>query len=891
MFYAVDKDLTYDYTLILCKPNREQLAVLSEAYNRKFTPKLKDIAELSFTIPLYIIDKNHHQARNPHFDLIRGDYLIYMIVSKGDTVVHEHYFKIITPKKHGGDSDTKDVQCYSLEYGLRDWHLRLFSGTRQLYQIAGDTENGLGILNELEEQQNTWKVGYLDPLVVNEITEGQEHHKYRTFDISDKTWLDVIRSEIETAFDCICDFDTVNKLINVYSLDTISQNKGLYISEENFLRNVDEEPKFDEIVTQLRVYGKDNLSISSVNLSSDYIEDYSYYRTTDYMSQGLLDALNAYDTLCNQKRTEFSSLLTQLATQQQLLITKQGELTDLNTALSLIQDNIDAAIVAQQSLTDLNTQKSAKTTEINNKQAEIDSVNTAINNINNSIATIRTQIDKTNNFTTEQLEELDSFIKQDNWQNNNYYEVNSLYEAGKKALQNMNQPTITRSIDMVDLFSIVECQYYWDKFDIGDIITIDYSKWNQIIELRIVSFTHDIDNNQLTIEVSNKDSKDDAARYLTDSIAENMTAGTTVDMFKDIWNLSKINNETIDTFMNNALDAAKQHIISSHNQGISIDERGINLRDMNDTNEQMRLLNNLLVLTTDGFQTVNLAITPHGIIAENLVGKILISEKLFLKDSTGTIQIVGNLFSIQDDKGNYRVKLGNYATGKYGLQVLSKDGNSTVLDEDGMLQVWGFPVIRNVDGTHPLKFKLYIDDNTISVKQVKLAFTLEPFRTDSKAIIVGSPSVNTTSSGGYYDASGVSQHWGSPKYVPTLHTVLYLTETTPAGEGVYVHYEDFVHDHPFKIPDHHHSLQGHTHASNIQYGIFESTSATGVTIKVDGTVADNNGGTGYSSDKTDIDITQYVQTSGWHTIELTSTQLGCINVFVYIKEFVGTTIA
>lgn len=64
---------------------------------------------------------------------------------------------------------------------------------------------------------------------------------------------------------------------------------------------------------------------------------------------------------------------------------------------------------------------------------------------------------------------------------------------------------------------------------------------------------------------------------------------------------------------------------------------------------------------------------------------------------------------------------------------------------------------------------------------------------------------------------------------------------------------------------------------------YTSTYATGVQIIIDGVMRD---GTRYGSDR-NLDITQWITSPGWHTIELTSSQLGRINASVYIKSFVG----
>lgn len=95
------------------------------------------------------------------------------------------------------------------------------------------------------------------------------------------------------------------------------------------------------------------------------------------------------------------------------------------------------------------------------------------------------------------------------------------------------------------------------------------------------------------------------------------------------------------------------------------------------------------------------------------------------------------------------------------------------------------------------------------------------------------------------------------------------------------------HTHTVSISDHSHGMS-HTHNVTVDdhthtavYGIYESTSATGVTVTINGVdrTAALGGGTGFTTDQTDLDITAYVTyPEAENTITLTSTQLGRIRV-------------
>jgi hypothetical protein len=199
------------------------------------------------------------------------------------------------------------------------------------------------------------------------------------------------------------------------------------------------------------------------------------------------------------------------------------------------------------------------------------------------------------------------------------------------------------------------------------------------------------------------------------------------------------------------------------------------------------------------------------------------------------------------------------------------------LDETNVKYLaWGDSIVDNVDATHKLKLKFYIPDGVLKVQKLTLNFSVEAFRAYEIGAVAGGDGTYSTSSevemayGGHTDADGGSHS----------HSI-----TNP---GI-TDYEDISHTHGFSVTfsEHSHSVTLPTHAHGILYGIFESTSAAGSKVYVDGTLRLNNGGAGYSTDQANLDLTQWVSTSGWHTIEISSSQLGRINAAYFMQVYVG----
>lgn len=256
---------------------------------------------------------------------------------------------------------------------------------------------------------------------------------------------------------------------------------------------------------------------------------------------------------------------------------------------------------------------------------------------------------------------------------------------------------------------------------------------------------------------------------------------------------------------------------------------------------------------------------------------------------------------------------------------------------------WGDSIVDDVDATHKIKLKFSIPEKIIRVQKLTLNFSLEAFRAYETGAASGGSSSPTTSSGGgstqtssngggATTSSGGGQTTssgggstptsssGNTGHTHGLTTNQFQGDNTGETDGhthTYTYqyqYETEVsgasHTHTVSISDHSHTVSDHTHTVGnhthdvtvpnhthtvtisshthpITYGIYESTSATGCKVYVDGTLRLDNGGAGYTTDQADLDLTEWVLTSGWHTIEISSTQLGRINAAYFIQIYAG----
>jgi len=644
-----------EYDLILCKPDKTQIGVLN-AENISIDFRFPTTDELNFSV---FYGENY-------YDLIKGDYLILLN--------NEKYFIIDNPEEVGNGTEVKNIHCYSLEYMLNKKNVRGYKlVSRKLYSLTDELDTDgfqLGVMNYVKTI-TSWK------LDINSFTNFTGiNSKYRSFDISEKSLFEFLINDVQKAYECIFLFDTLTKTISVKSIDDIQGNKGLYISEDNYIQSINKKIKNDEIKTRLYCYGN-NISIAEINPTGmPYIENYTFYKTLEFMSQGLITALNAYEANLDFNSQTYADLLNDLDTLYGEFDILDNELTNSKTALTIVETSLDLAIKNNESLVQLNidltnaeNNVASKQLLVDNKQLEIDAKYVEISDYNNSV--------KISNYlnTDALVEEFDFFIKQETWEDNNYVEATDLLDAGKKKLLKLSTPPLIFEIEVINFLNVVECQHDWEKLVLGDIVSIEFSKFDVDIEVRLVGYTHSPSENSLKLIFSNKDAIDDPFIYQTDLVSNAITSSTTLSYNKASWD-NKANSSAITELRNENIDATLKQVLAGKNQSMIMNGRGLWLKEIDDSGnispEQLRIINNAVVLTKDNFQTASTAISPNGINSGTLIGNSVIGVSGLFESLT-----------VVDTGGQPIAKIGIYGDNKRGIQI--SNGNFEILPSTGVI--------------------------------------------------------------------------------------------------------------------------------------------------------------------------------------------------------------
>lgn len=722
----------------LCNPAKGELYSLNLLFKDKLKLKYNALSEYEFQFPQKV-----DGTIIPAYDLLKAKRLV-LIAGIG-------YFQINKVVENlDGKIPTKTISCTSLEAELNNKKINSFNGTLKFHDpISPD-----GTFLQLILDGTGWSVGDIDSDLWN---------IYRTFAISDSTVYNALMTDAETAYGCVFTFNTFTKTVNAFTTEHATTDTSIYISFDNLLKKASFTEISDEIVTAMSVYGGGSLDIRAVNpLGTNYLYNFDYYKTTDWMSQELIDAITAWQALVDAQINEtyddllqslvdanailvtlnteltdlqdqkavivakkafeiahrnraniiakynaqiavlntsisaknveinnqtvaiasiqslidssqvpYAYLVTQLKDANSLLIVEQGQLVDLQATMDGLVDVKKVKVEGGLSLTSINAQIAAQQALINSKTTTITNQQTVIDNLISELEAINDMLSFENNFTDDELTELQPFIIQNVYQNTNIITTDimtsvevqtqeqELYDQARTILATVSIPRYEFGMEMINLLALKEFQPFIDEMNLGAICTVNVDN-GVLIETALLEIDMSFDSpSDFSTVFSNRLRLDGPDFIFSDLFGNVNKTGTAVNFNSTAWaNWSANYKDTVTTFIASDLNATNNALINSTNQEVVIDRRGLVGRQfLPATNtyspNQVWLTSSILAFTKDNFATSSLALgqvvvngqTVFGLVADAVVGRLLAGNQLsitnsgnnFLLDSNGAV--------------------------------------------------------------------------------------------------------------------------------------------------------------------------------------------------------------------------------------------------------------
>lgn len=295
--------------------------------------------------------------------------------------------------------------------------------------------------------------------------------------------------------------------------------------------------------------------------------------------------------------------------------------------------------------------------------------------------------------------------------------IQDLYDYGKSCLHDLAYPAYEFDIDSGNFMWNDEFLPFKNNIALGQSVNIEFKDGFYLSPILIEMDVNYDDATDFKLIFGNKIHSINPEFKLADTIGKSAKTSSSLNSSKFTYKAfanSTVQND-VEKLIHDALDVAKNAIINSNGQNVIIDDGGIHLIKIIDkvTGEkdpcEIRLVNNQIVFTDDGWDSAKLAIgkiktDPNsdaytmGVVAESLIGNIIIGNKLVI-ESTGTDPITGDtlvkLFRV-DEKGAFMRNSIIAMEGSKGNKMLfdpnfgcSYGDSTTFYDENGVLK-YGF---------------------------------------------------------------------------------------------------------------------------------------------------------------------------------------------------------
>ncbi|MDU3410105.1 hypothetical protein [Clostridium sp.] len=765
--------------------------------------------------------------------------------------------------------------------------------------------------------------------------------KYRNFDKGEYDWVDFLRANVSTAFgNLYFKFDTINKELYCYTKKEYGEHKGIQFSYDNFVQEINKIDALDNIVSKLYVYSN-NCSIADVNEfgSSDYILNYNYFYNNDGMTDELKLAWDRYKRVIEGKNDEMYDLRLQINTLNKKLVKLESEKTALDYDIrnleirrtSYISDNKNGEFDAdiKRMSTEINSKKDKFEQLMINLQVvkdDISKVNGKIKEITLLINLETSEDSEGKIFDNDLLEELRDITVEETVTDDTYLTSNGLYGHYVEVLEEKNTKGIDFTIDskgFMDNIIVpkgVEWDFYIKMGDFVDLIDDDEVTINEK-GLRITEYTLIPKGGEIEvkdIKLTNRDMQLDDFSGATTLKSDVSRANSYVNNYKTLWEESVGINDFYKKINTEGMDL-RANAIRSRSNRVKFDftESGLYVINADEeVGEDMQIYcgAGMICFTEDRWLSCKTALDSKGLVGETIVGKILIGEKLYIvSDDDNSSFYIGNMdkndgFGLSIKDGNMqRIFLGTEVDSdgvrRAKLRITSANGRDVVLDENGVINRFYYQYSENLDSSNPIELPIDFDSGVGSIKSFNITIKPSAFRSYSRGVSGGG---NIISSGGSGSYSGTSSTTNGGSY--SNYTTTGTANWSGAGSGVqlpttyaqtvgneHYHYystDTLGHDHFYNIviPNHFHnytvSFGTHTHEINtshthtMEHGIYKSTIASNIYIKVNGqTVRQNINST------TTIDIAQYLNPQTSNMIIIGSATLGRIDINVSARIF------
>ena len=393
-------DLNDKPVLVLKTPSGKVLQTLGFAHKLESQFRFNEVSQITFEVPAY-----DNGEPVPNYDKLVGEMIIDM-VGWGQFILQN-------PKsENDGIKEIKTCTAYSMEYELTHKQFPLEEGTYNFWNPASPEGTMLWLIVQCCPG---WSVGSVDSELIG---------KYRTFDTIQDNAYNIMMNTLQKPYKCVFYFDTYRKKIHAVDATKDTATSPIFLSLDNLIKKIDIDEESENLVTVLDVNGADDVDIRSVNpLGTNKIYNLDYFMNETHFDKDVIKAWNNWKILFEERRQEYFALSVRRSMKTAEILTLQARLTDEQGVLSTYESeqavNIQASMNGDETgqialkLESLKEDVDKQNTKIASTTAEIEDLQTDNEAILAELKEIIEEVSFENNFTADQLQQLQPYFIED----------------------------------------------------------------------------------------------------------------------------------------------------------------------------------------------------------------------------------------------------------------------------------------------------------------------------------------------------------------------------------------------------------------------------------------------------------------------------------------------
>lgn len=332
-------------------------------------------------------------------------------------------------------------------------------------------------------------------------------------------------------------------------------------------------------------------------------------------------------------------------------------------------------------LTWINNEIKTRTSELNSVKAIFDPVKSTgvLQTLKQSI---QKELDLQKYLGTDLWNLFYSYRREDDYNNSNYSSTGlnntelikratELFKAAQRELYTAGNLQYSINTTMGNLLALPEFKPVVDKFEVGNFIKVGIDE--KVYSLRLLSYQVDYDNlSEIPVEFSTVEKIYSGYSDVPSVLQSAKSMSTSYSSVKDQVDKSKGTTKTVSDWTNNGLLGDNISFSNSKEQTVTLTKNGLLARSWDDVyNEfslkQLKIVNNGLYLTKDGWETIETGVgrftytdingnlvEDYGIIAKTVVGNLIIGKELQIYNEDKSIVIDENGLTI--DGGYLKIK-------------------------------------------------------------------------------------------------------------------------------------------------------------------------------------------------------------------------------------------